>query len=371
MRLLGPDRPLASAAVGAALLAALTYLVVLRPEPVPVIPTAPVKTALGEPAPPIAKPEVQRAHFYDAEVEPLIEQTDALNREAAERCVKRLERVFAGYHAGVRPFVEDLTSISTRFGIVRRMPGNWWREDNRIQAYVQTKFEHHLFSERQLLDDITAVLDQFRNDVDANQKRMVISVQAALSTADLPDVNVEEYQPFFQAVARQLQGYAAKQGTTSVMNALGVFIISEAGVFTARSVITGLLARFGTAAAVGAAAGGGATAGGAAAGAGGGTLAGPLGTAVGLGIGLAVGLVIDWWMTEKFEAQMSRQMNRYIDSLSETILHGRLANTPADSGGLARNQSGIVDALPVVCDRLREAYRQRFYQQIVTRGSSS
>jgi hypothetical protein len=75
-------------------------------------------------------------------------------------------------------------------------------------------------------------------------------------------------------------------------------------------------------------------------------------------------------MTEKFEAQMSRQMNGYIDSLSDTILHGRLANTPSDSGVQRSNQVGIVDALPVVCDRLMEAYRQRFYQQIVTRGSS-
>ena len=194
-----------------------------------------------------------------------------------------------------------------------------------------------------------------------------------LSTSDLPGVNIEEYESFFEAVARQLQGYAAKQGTTSVMNAIGVFIISEAGVFAARSVITGLLARFGTAAAVSAAAGGGATAGGAAAGAGGGTLAGPIGTAVGFGVGLAVGLVIDWWMTEKFEAQMSQQMNRYIDSLRETILHGgpRKPLVSSNSRSMSSNKPGIVDALPVVCDRLIEAYRQRFYQQIVTKGSSS
>ncbi len=325
-------------------------------------------SVLAEPDRPVAAAEVQRANFYDTEVEPLIIQTDELNREAADRCVARLRRVFAGYHAGVRPFVEDLTSISTRLGIVRRMPGNWWRKDNRIQAYVQDKFETHLFSEQKLLDDISSVLEGFRSDVDANQKHMLISVRAALGTSDLPDVNVEEYQPFFAAVSKQLQGYAAKQGTSSVMNALGVFIISEAGVFAARSVITGLLARFGTAAAVSAAAAGGATAGASAAGAGGGTLAGPVGTAVGFGVGLAVGLVIDWWMTEKFEAQMSRQMNLYLESLGDTILYGKPKRPQSQANLAASNQPGIVDALPVVCDRLKEAYRQRFYQQIVTRG---
>ncbi len=250
------------------------------------------------------------------------------------------------------------------------MPGNWWRKDNRIQNYVQTKFETHLFSEQKLLDDITAALNGFRDEVDANQKRMLIGVRAALHTSDLPDVDVEEYGPFFAAVAQQLQGYAAQQGTTSVMNAIGVFIISEAGVFTARSVITGLLARFGTAAAVGATAGGGAAAGGAAAGAGGGTLAGPVGTAVGFGVGLAVGLVIDWWMTEKFEERMTQQMNQYIHSLENRTLHGGFTSNSSDPRVSASHQPGIAQALPVVCDRLTEAYRQRFYQQIVSKGSS-
>ena len=377
---LGPERPVVSALFAAALVGSLTYLSLYasRPDPAPELPAA--SRPAGPVAPPMAEPEVQRAAFYDAEVEPLIVATDTLNRQAAERCVRRLHLLFKGYRDGVEPFVEDLTSISTRLGIVRRMPGNWWRKDHRIERYVQEKFETHLFSDQRLLDDISLVLHQFRRDIDVNQKRMLIDVQAALDTADLPDVGIEEYEPFFQAVAKQLQDYATRQGTTSVMNALGVFIISEAGVFTARSVIAGLLARFGAAAAAGAAAGGTATAGGAAAGASGGTLGGPIGTAVGFGVGLAVGLVIDWWMTEKFEARMTAEMNQYIDSLRNAILYGqsqqqRSANSArtAKSGRSVprTKKAGLAEALPVVCDRLQEAYRQRFYQQIVTRGPES
>jgi hypothetical protein len=80
-------------------------------------------------------------------------------------------------------------------------------------------------------------------------------------------------------------------------------------------------------------------------------------------------MVIDWWMTEKFEAQMSQQMNGYIQSLSDTILYGAATSPLTETQVTPGPQGGIVDALPVVCDRLKDAYRQRFYQQIVTRGT--
>ena len=97
---------------------------------------------------------VARARFFDSEVEPEIEKTDQLNREAAERCVRRLRGIVTEYRYRVEPFVEDLTSISTRFGIISRMPGGWWSEDGRVEDYVAEKFEKHLFSEKKLLADV-------------------------------------------------------------------------------------------------------------------------------------------------------------------------------------------------------------------------
>jgi hypothetical protein len=340
-------------------MAALVTLAVASRESSPVAPVLP-PSPITQP-PPAPSRDVLRAAFFDAEVEPRIVETDALNRQAAERCVIRLGNLFASYRDGVEPFVEDLTSISTRLGIVRRMPAGWWKADNRVEMYVQKKFETHLFTEEQLTRDVASVLNEFRNEVDANQKRMLVSVRASLSTADLPEVDMAQYEPFFAEVAKQLRDYSTRQGTSSVYSALTVLVFSEAGSFAAVSVVSGLLARFGTAAAATAAAAGGVTAGATATGAGGGSLVGPVGTVVGLGVGLAIGLAIDWWMTEKFEEEMNEQMNAYLVSLEEAMLHG--SSTSSSTGGIA-------EGLPVVCDQLLVAYRERFFEQIVTAEKS-
>lgn len=345
----------------AGLTGAATFVGVIQPErqadririEVPEIPTFP--------EPETASATVRRAALFDEAVQPQIETADQLNRQAATRCIARLDRVMRSYQRGVKPFVSDLTSISTRLGIVRRLPGNWWNEDQRIEKYVRGKFEKHLFSEQRLVADIGDVLDQFKSEIESNQRRMLASVRVAVTESELPEVDVDQYDDFFQSVVVQLNDFATARGTESVYSGLTVLVISEAGSFAATSIVAGLLARFGTAAAVSAAAGAGATAGAAGVGAGGGTLAGPVGTAVGFGVGLAVGLVIDWWMTEKFETEMSAQMNGYMSSLRETILHGR----PAGSPYRPNSPGGIADAMPGVCDRLLDAYRESFYNKIV------
>ena len=352
---------LLAALVLAGLTGAATFVGVIQPGhqadrikiDVPEIPALPV--------PEPASATVRRAVLFDEAVQPQIARADQLNRQAAKRCVARLDRVLRGYQRGVNPFVSDLTSISTRLGIVRRVPGNWWNEDQRIEKYVREKFEHHLFSEQALVTDIGDVLEQFKSEVESNQRRMLASVRVAVTESELPEVDVDQYDDFFQSVVVQLNDFATARGTESVYSGLTVLVISEAGSFAATSIVAGLLARFGTAAVVSAAAGAGATAGAAGVGAGGGTLAGPVGTAVGFGVGLAVGLVIDWWMTEKFEAEMSTQMNGYISSLRQTILHGR----PTGSPYRPNSPGGIADAMPGVCDRLLDAYRESFYNKIV------
>ncbi len=374
---LGVAHPLGVAVLGGAIASLATFVVAIeltrhrRAESIaPIAPITPVAVVAVPPA-------VQRAVFFDTEVEPCIAETDQLNRESAIRCVIRLRQRFRGYQAGVEPFVEDLTSISTRLGIVRRMPGNWWTGDARIESYVQQKFETHLFSQQQLCGDVSDILESFRQEVDANQRRMLVNVRAALDTADLPEIQVDQYDTFFQSVARRLQGYSADQGTSSVYNALTVLIISEAGSYAAMTVVAGLLARFGSAAAITTAAGVGATAGATATGAGTGSLVGPVGTAVGLGVGLAVGLIIDWWMTDRFEAEMNQQMTAYLQSLEATILRGApddsIQTQAAPGESIANKQSfdgsrgvGLIAALPELCSGLVVAYRERFYEQIVT-----
>lgn len=328
------------------------------------IPSPPSVAVSGVPS---VEPEhriVERAAFFDNEVEPEIEKTDQLNREAAERCISRLKGQVRLYRQQVEPFVEDLTSLSTRFGIISRMPGGWWSEDGRVEEFVAAKFEKHLFSEKRLLDDIAGILEQFRTEVDANQNRMLVNVKSCLDVADLPEVEVDEYDKFYRSVAQELSKYSAQQGSTSVYNALTVLVMSEAGSYAAVSLVSGLLVRFGAMAATTAATAGGVTAGASATGAGGGSLAGPVGTAVGLGVGLVIGLAIDWWMTEEFEDEMSLQLNDYLGSLEGAILYG--SNRGTSEAGSEVVQGGVADALPLVCQQLEMAYREKFYEQIVT-----
>jgi hypothetical protein len=132
-------------------------------------------------------------------------------------------------------------------------------------------------------------------------------------------------------------------------------VVSEAGSFVAISVVGSLLSRFTVAGATAAAAGATAMAGTTAAGAGGGSLIGPAGTAVGFVVGFGVGLAIDWYLTDQFRDRLSTQMDGYLDGLQQTLLDGQPEST----------DDGLSAALPQVCDDLRAAYRERFYQQIV------
>jgi hypothetical protein len=364
--------PTSIATVGGCVAALLVYFVAVVNQPKPLPNLNPTRTTADRAH--VARESkniIRRAVFFDEKVEPRIIEADALNREAAERCISKISSCVDHYRGGVEPFVHDLTSLSTRFGIVKRMPTDWWKKENKIEKFVEDKFQQHLFSQQKLMDDIANILADFKDEIDSNQKRMLISVKADLDAADLPEVQAEEYEPFFESVSRQLQRYSAKQGTASVQNAVGVLIVSEAGVFAGRSIVVGLLARFGSTAVVGTAAGATATAGTAATGTGTGAFGGPVGAVVGFGVGLAVGMVIDWWMTEKFEAKMRQQMYNYLDTLEHTILFGGATQSSSSAKNATQaksndDASGLVGALPVICDRLLIAYRERFYEQIVT-----
>ena len=319
---------------------------------------------------------LRRAQFYDNTVSPMLAETDRENLESARRCIDRIDQILAGYHAGVPLFVNEMTSLQTRFGILKRMPGGWWSNDGRVETYVQEKFETHLFSEQKLVDDLTGALLEFRCEVDANQSALLVRVKAALKKSDLPEIELGDHEAFFRELSRDLNVYAAEQGTTSVQNLVGAFVLGEVGAFAARSVISGLLARFAPSVAISSAAGAGATAGASATGAGSGALGGPVGAVVGFGAGLAVGLVIDWWMTEQFEAKLSSELNQYLDDLHKTLVHGRPGDIPRQAGAPgsvasgpdseAGGADGLKTALPRVCQQLSEAYRDRFFTQIVS-----
>ncbi|MEM6469247.1 MAG: hypothetical protein AAF802_06730 [Planctomycetota bacterium] len=312
----------------------------------------------------------ERARFFDTQIVPVIEETQCQNIVAAERCVMRIHELLRRYRDGINPFVGEITSIKTRFGILKRMPTDWWNKDKRIEQYVEAKFAKHLFTEEELTSDLTAVLVDLHHEIQANQNRMLARVQVAMTTADLPDVTLEAPAEFFAPISDELASYSTGQGVASVENMLGAFVLGEAGAFAARSIVAGLLARFAPSAALSVAAGTSATVGASATGAGGGSLGGPIGTVVGFGAGLVIGLVIDWWMTEQFESKLKQKLNVYLDDLQSALLYGAPSDRVGPShvngqGDLHPSAGGLVKALPIVCQELQHAYRNRFFEQVV------
>lgn len=276
--------------------------------------------------PPIPEPPPVEGNlpkeFLDSTLRPLVDENQQANLDACERCLIRIDDSFTKYRKGIQPFSDDITSIGTRFGILRRMPANWWYQDGRILRFVQTKFETHIFGEKQLNDDLTLALTSLRDEIHANGNHLLASVKLAVSESDLPSVAVPDYRAFDEQVNQLLLEMSSNRAKESVYHGVATLVTSEVAALAATQIITRVVTVIGTSSVASAAAGGGAAAGGAATGAGGGSLGGPIGTAIGLGVGVVAGILVDWWMTENFKATLEADLNNYLTTLRDGIIEG-------------------------------------------------
>ena len=307
----------------------------------------------------------RRTEFFETRVLADLAATDESNRLAATRCVSRIQQNFQQYRDGVAGFVDELTGLKTRFGILKRMPGGWWNEDDRVGLYVTEKFERHLFSEEKLTSDLRDALEGFREEVRANHLGLLSRTQAAIDQSDLPPIKLADYETFFAVVTKNINDLADDEARASVTEGLVTLLISEAG-STAVGIIAGrLIVSLGASTAASVATAGGATAGGAAAGAAGGSIVPGAGTIVGFGLGLVAGFGIDYWMNEQTAAKLRTELLQYINSMESDLLLGSFVDT-ADSGTTPQGVQVGVDA---VCERLRDGVHQRLYEIIVLEQS--
>ncbi len=279
-------------------------------------------TVQPDPAETTALLRAERLRFYDQEVTPLLDANQQANRQAVQRCLQRIDDLFAGYERGAKKLSEDLTSFTTRWGVLRRMPGAWWTEDQRIHEFIHRKFEEHVFGEEQLNHDLQEVLQQLRTDLRANGAGLLASVQAAVSLSDLPDLTIPSYKSYDEQIRSSMVTFAASRASDSVYHGVTTLIISEVAAVAASQLAVRALATLGGSAATSAAAAGGGAATGAAAGAGGGSLGGPVGAVIGFGVGLVAGVAIDWWMTDRFRSQLETDLGRYLKQLRKGIVEG-------------------------------------------------
>jgi hypothetical protein len=292
-------------------------------------------------------------NFYDSRIAPLERDNQQANRAAAARCISRIEEHFKTYRDGVGGFCNDITGMGTRFGVLRRMPANWWYEHDSITPYITRKFEKHIYREEQLRGDVGAALTTFRDDLRANRGTLLSGVKVAVSESTLPHLAIPDSESFDKHVMEDLTAFAADRAKDSVYNGVVTLVASEVAAVAASEIVTTFMSTFVTTAAVDAAAAGGATLTTTTAGGAGGTVAGPLGTAIGAGVGLVVGVLVDWWMTDSFKAQLHKDLDAYLDKLKDGIIDG--------TGG----KSGLRGALAEYCDDLHAAQARILHEQLV------
>jgi hypothetical protein len=275
------------------------------------------------------------AKVYAEEVVPLLDAYDQRNHEAAARAVADARERLGGRRWGIKPFVKDVGSWRTRFGVIGRTTKDAWAKVRRrpaadrekVREYVQAKFRHHVLSEQALSHDVGASLKQFHEDVDASRNRLYADLRLPLAKIRVPGVTPDDgFEALRADVARRSAAMGQAWATDSVVTGLGSFVGGWVAADVAQAVgtrtVAAVLARVGTQMATQTLAAGGATAAGAATGGGGGSFAGPAGTVIGLGVGVAVGAAIDWWMSERFEARMTAQLNAFFDSVEGQLVTG-------------------------------------------------
>ena len=327
---------------------------VWSPAPVPgLMADPPAVPAAVVPKMSAADRRAQRVAFYDAEVDSVLVRADRENRDAARRCLRTLVETFEGYRTGIEPFVEDINSWDTRFGVINRMPGDWWYEDDSTGVYVQQKFAGHLFSEEDLAAGIQAALDRFRRDVQANQDRMLVNIRAAISRSDVPNLPVIDADRFADDMTRRFEAYGRASAEQSLVRGLAIEVASAAGGFAVEQIIRMVAVKVAQVAARSATVAGGATAATTAAGGGGGSTVGPVGTAAGVVVGLGVGLVIDWWVSEKSSRQMKRNLHGMVHDMAHIAIDG------------TDNRPGLRVGLRGTCDLMFRSYRDTIRKQIV------
>ncbi len=301
----------------------------------------------------------RRQAFFQSVVTEQITATQQANEEAAQRCVARIEGNFDRYRKNVDPFVDDVLGLGTRFGLLKRMPGGWWSGDDRVKQYIMEKFEHHLFSEKKLTDDLRLALEEFRAEIQANQRSLLVKTQAAIDQSDLPPIKLDDYEVFFAAVTEQIGGMAQSEAQTSVKDGLMSLVVSETG-----SAIVGMIAgRLVTAIAASStaavASSGGVTAGGAAAGAAGGSIVPGAGTIAGFVAGLVVGFGIDYWMTNQTAAKLETELLNYINHIESDLLDGPVSYDDAPQ------EPGLKIGLQDACRRLDQGVYSRMHDIII------
>ncbi|WP_207397530.1 hypothetical protein [Bremerella alba] len=285
-----------------------------------------------------------RQELFDDQVVPAIREADLANRAAAERCLTRIQESFQRYQQGVKPFAEDVTGLGSKWGVLRRMPGDWAFGSNSVEVFISGKLEKHVFSAQEIQQDIAASLSLFRKDIDVNRHVMLRQVKAATMGLPFPELQNVDIDTFSRQVIRKVREFSTETATNGVANLVIVEMASSVGGYAAERIFMAILVRISATA-------GGATVGSTVVGGGTGTVVGPLGTGIGVIAGLVAGLIIDHVLGEYARSNVSEQLLKLIDQIEDAAING----VPERTDPTMDAYPGLKRVLQRTCDELNRA----------------
>ena len=116
----------------------------------------PIQDDFKPPAPPPILPAgLSKRQFYERDLVPLLEKSKKQNHETADRAVERFHQDFNRFRSGIPAFVDDVASWGTRFGLLRRITKDGWKnfwkgksdpKSEAVKTYILGKFEAHIMS---------------------------------------------------------------------------------------------------------------------------------------------------------------------------------------------------------------------------------
>jgi hypothetical protein len=297
-------------------------------------PEAPVAQAT-RPVEPVEPESVRVERVYHQSIVPALAAFDLRNGAAVGRAVGMLHERIQARRGRIPKFTRDVSSWGTRFGILKRYPGDLWRklrggDASAVSSYVNQKFRDDILSEIGLRQDVVAVVARFNEDMAASRNVLYSELELPLRQIKVirpaDDVSLDRITKEVRDQARALSGGLASQSVAAgLVEFSGGWLAMDAGQAVASRIVGQIIARVGAAMATDAIAAGGATVEASAAGGGAGSLGGPLGTVIGIGVGLIVGVIIDWRLSKVFEAKIAEQCSRFLDTLE---YHLRDGSTP-------------------------------------------
>jgi hypothetical protein len=302
---------------------------------------------------PTGEPDDRISCSLDSEILSILAAFDARNKAAIEDAANRISDGIDDYRKGIKPFVEDISSWTTRFGVVWRIGGDYFdewfgtpAEKSETSAFVSERFERHLFSERKLELLLASALEQFRYDLAANRNVLHADVKAAWNKRDVA-IHESKFENIAREVNLSVTAASTNMATDSVsvaaLSFLGGFLIEEIAETITRAVLERAISHMATSAVLKAVSAGGTTvtltAGGGATGA----PAGPLGSVAGMSVGILSGIVADWYLTDLLEEKLASECDEMISGVTSQVLFGT-AKAPGLKQILAESITILKDA---------------------------